>query len=282
MSKKIIHHYTSIENLALILKTGKLRFNRLDKVDDIEEIGIIDPRVYMKFFISCWTDDNNESIPLWKMYTPNMRGVRISMPEDMFQKKVIKAGKYKNAEVLHDLYSPFSFEELVNENYVIGNTPAYYQYNEVLDFYSKVEYLDFEKKEGKNSLFNNSLTSRSFDQPASYGFHKSSIWEFQKEVRFKLMVMPYTLQTIRPLSQIEHYSHQGVTLMKTVAPQNLKQSFDVEYIDIDLSDKAIENIIITLGPLCTTGDRIIVESLLKSFSKNATLKNSNLTGKIRK
>lgn len=279
----MIHHYTSIENLALILKSGKLRFARLDKVDDIEEIGIIDPRVYMKFFISCWTDDNTESIPLWKMYTPNMRGVRISMQEDMFQKKLIKAGKYKNAEILHNLYSPFSYEELINENYMIGNTPAHFQCNEVLDFYSKVEYADFEKKGGNNPLSgNNSLINRSFDQPASYGFHKNKIWEFQKEVRFKLMVMPYTLQTIKPLTKIEHYSHQGVTLMKTIAPLNLKQEFDIEYIDVDLSYKAIENITVTLGPLCSDGDRILVESLLKSFSKNAILKISNLTGKIRK
>ncbi len=32
-----IHHYTNIENLALILKNKTIRFNRLDKVDDLEE-----------------------------------------------------------------------------------------------------------------------------------------------------------------------------------------------------------------------------------------------------
>ncbi len=32
-----IHHYTSIENLALILKNKTIRFTRLDKVDDSEE-----------------------------------------------------------------------------------------------------------------------------------------------------------------------------------------------------------------------------------------------------
>ena len=32
-----IHHYTSIETLALILKHKTIRFNRLDQVDDMEE-----------------------------------------------------------------------------------------------------------------------------------------------------------------------------------------------------------------------------------------------------
>lgn len=36
-----IYHYTSIENLALILKNKSIRFNRLDHVDDKEEANII-------------------------------------------------------------------------------------------------------------------------------------------------------------------------------------------------------------------------------------------------
>ena len=34
---KKIYHYTSIESLALILKTQKIRFTRLDRVDDVRE-----------------------------------------------------------------------------------------------------------------------------------------------------------------------------------------------------------------------------------------------------
>ena len=32
-----IHHYTNLESLAMILKNRTIRFNRLDKVDDLEE-----------------------------------------------------------------------------------------------------------------------------------------------------------------------------------------------------------------------------------------------------
>ena len=34
-----LYHYTSIETLALILKNGTIKFNRLDTVDDLEEAG---------------------------------------------------------------------------------------------------------------------------------------------------------------------------------------------------------------------------------------------------
>ena len=32
-----LYHYTSLETLALILKNRTIMFNRLDKVDDVEE-----------------------------------------------------------------------------------------------------------------------------------------------------------------------------------------------------------------------------------------------------
>jgi hypothetical protein len=37
----IIHHYTNIDVLALILRNRTLRFNRLDQVDDPEESNIV-------------------------------------------------------------------------------------------------------------------------------------------------------------------------------------------------------------------------------------------------
>lgn len=41
----IIHHYTNIETLSLILKNRTLRFNRLDRVDDPEESNFIEHKV---------------------------------------------------------------------------------------------------------------------------------------------------------------------------------------------------------------------------------------------
>lgn len=44
--------------------------------------------------VSCWTDDTEESIPLWNLYTPNMKGVRIGLPKFPFRKYRFEAGKY--------------------------------------------------------------------------------------------------------------------------------------------------------------------------------------------
>lgn len=74
-------HYTSIDSLALILKNRTLRFTRLDRVDDLEEARVEQNRYDLsKFiFVSCWTENGEESIPLWKMYSGGAGGVRIGV-----------------------------------------------------------------------------------------------------------------------------------------------------------------------------------------------------------
>jgi len=69
-----LHHYTTIENLVLILNSRKIRFSRLTTVDDTEESENFGQYNIAPFlYVSCWTINNIESIPLWKMYTGNMR-----------------------------------------------------------------------------------------------------------------------------------------------------------------------------------------------------------------
>ena len=64
-----LYHYTTLETLALILKSKTIRFNRLDRVDDLEEIAISKGvKLGQYVFVSCWTKDEEESVPLWKMY----------------------------------------------------------------------------------------------------------------------------------------------------------------------------------------------------------------------
>lgn len=124
----ILYHYTSIENLALILKNQTIRFTRLDCVDDVEESAVYENTVPMaKYtFVSCWTENEEESIPLWNMYTPQMRGVRIKMKStELFIKHKIKPGTYFTSAgsitINHELETYFLPEEQFNNSYTILN-----------------------------------------------------------------------------------------------------------------------------------------------------------------
>lgn len=72
-----IHHFTSIETLALILANRTLRLNRLDRVEDLFD-GVTDVDGSQRMaYASCWTEDS-DSHAMWKLYS-QLRGVRISI-----------------------------------------------------------------------------------------------------------------------------------------------------------------------------------------------------------
>ena len=60
-----LYRYTSLESLALILKSRQIRLNPLDKMDDLQEQKTADVENLGKFvFISSWTEESDESIPM--------------------------------------------------------------------------------------------------------------------------------------------------------------------------------------------------------------------------
>lgn len=87
-----LYHYTSLETLALILQNRTFRLNNLAAMDDLEEGSFIDLGKIGRFiYSSSWTKDAMESIPLWQLYTPDMSGVRIKMPENIFEEELISS-----------------------------------------------------------------------------------------------------------------------------------------------------------------------------------------------
>lgn len=87
MGLELLYQYTNIEALASILKNHTIRFNSLDKMDDLQEKMSDDLEQAAKFvFISSWTKSQKEIIPMWKLYTSLKRGVRIGLPRCPFEK----------------------------------------------------------------------------------------------------------------------------------------------------------------------------------------------------
>lgn len=97
--KQSFYHYTSIDTLEKIFSSRSLCFTNLDLVDDLDEVETADLKKFGRFcYVSCWTKEEKESIPMWKMYTPDMQGVRIKMNESPFKKYIIFPGQFANTE----------------------------------------------------------------------------------------------------------------------------------------------------------------------------------------
>lgn len=267
-----LYHYTSIENLALILKNRTIRFNRLDRVDDIEESSVYENNIPMgKYtFVSCWTDNEEESIPLWGLYTPKMRGVRIKMnASNLFFKYKHSPGIYNTSfgpiSLNSELESYFPFEEQFNNRYHIIS-----QGKDIKDFIRKVEYHPDYKKMSQDAI-DYTITAGEPHikvEAGKIGMYKSERWAFQEEVRFVLTIFPF---------EIDPVANQ----LKTVQLVQLGVEVPLLFYDLKLESTAFSNMEITIGPNCSDSDLIIIDSLIKNLNPTATIKQSKLRGSLR-
>lgn len=277
-NSKLIHHYTDIETLALILETQKIRFNRLDRVDDLSESRRLSGINFGKyFFVSCWTHSNEESIPQWHIYTNKMSGVRITFPQNIFNKKPLtpndSLGLIQNGEI----YSPIEFEQLFTDKYFI--LPSFFSEN---NFIRDITYEDNLEEIFQNSVeFNKapdgkaSLTINNLFDLASY---KKKVWSFQEEIRFILFILPSI-----PIPPDGLASQNFATRLPNHILNCFKNDIgpDIIEFDIDIAPDILDNIKVTLGPLTSEGHRLVVQALLEKYTKNGILIPSELIGTIR-
>jgi len=263
-----LYHYTSVENLALILKSGKIRFSRLDTVDDNEESGIYEESVPMgKYtFVSCWTDLKEESIPLWKMYTPQARGVRICLDQDMFNKVVWPPGRYGPLEVEGNIVSIFPPEEFCTPEYVVlyeGYTNPY--------FYRKIEYVEDLSKVASSAIFYTLEDGKPHlnVNTGEVGKYKHKRWSFQEEVRFALTIVPMLINPRNGDLDIIRGIQDGIPV-------------PISYFDVKLSPEALRNMELVIGPCCTDADRVIIDSLIKNLNPECKILDSQLSAKLKR
>lgn len=69
LSRNQLFHYTTISTLKKIFQNKQLKFNRIDKVNDVRESSVFfDRDVTNLVFVSCFTHLRMESIPMWYIY----------------------------------------------------------------------------------------------------------------------------------------------------------------------------------------------------------------------
>lgn len=253
---QFLYHYTNIETLALILKYRTIRFNRLDFVDDLEEVETYDMGKAGRFgFVSCWTEDEEESIPFWHMYTKDMKGVSIKLPTDPFVKYNVE-GK----GVSESFTSNFTYEEILRLDGIIDYASG--------SFLSKVTYTDDE------DLIKPKIFTQ--DGPLyqvninDIGKYKRTHWSFQKEWRYMIFIWPLTVEEMQ---QQKHY----------LMYERFKGEYNlgIQHYLLNIDSAKFEQMEITLGPNTSEGEKIIVESLVNEFNPKTKIHESKLKNKIR-
>lgn len=279
MEMEKLHHYTSIETLSLILKHRTIRFNRLDRVDDITESDSFTKLKMEKFFfVSCWTYDHKESLPQWNMYTPTMAGVRLTLPKRMFNYRPFNVP----GPILHEkkgtFLSPVPFEKIFADNYFIP--PIFLDdKNFAREVIYCTDYVPLKNQAIQFEVKPTGGFEGKISDPTGIAALKSPDWEFQKEYRYVLLIFPAP-PIVKGPDFFERFSREMPSFIASSLYNGNGPKID--YFDLELSQSSIDELEITTGPLCTEEDKITVEALLSKYAPSSSLTKSKFTGTIRK
>jgi hypothetical protein len=249
MSVNELYHYTSINNLALILQSKSIRLGRLDMVNDPTEGLSSDFHSMAQYiFITSWTSNRLEDFALWNMYTPAMRGVRIELELPIFPTFSIRK------DLTNSLVDAKSFISFENGYFITSaeNIPI------------EIIYTDDESSLTPTIKLDKGLYLKALSK------YKRSAWKIEQEYRYQLIIMPIE-RDIQPNEVSNSYSR----LLSTQTPPPFADYF------LKIRKQAFKNMKIRLSPKILAGDRAIIEALVKTYNPSATIQESTVSGFIR-
>lgn len=265
---EILYKYTTLESLALILKSKNIRLNPLTAMDDLQEAQSDDKIKYGKYvFISSWMDQPLESIAMWKLYSNMSSGVRIGLKKNPFKKYTVTKQEvekiFSGATVngnQAELIVPL--EECFNDNYFVLN----FSYDKVLE---KVEYTD-DAAYLSPKIFHFGKGSIEM-QSAKLGKYKNTYWEFQNEERYILRFLPVNVKLIKSNTNAADLVYREFMNTKEFLP----------YYDLQISEEAYTSMEIILSPQFSDGNRILLEALREKYNPNMSISESALKNSVR-
>ncbi len=272
-----LYHYTDIDTLALILKHHTIRLNSLDKMDDKQEQMSKDRQNFGKFvFVSSWTDDAVESIPMWRMYTPKGRGVRIKLKTNPFESYPMDAkaaAQALNISNIQDNGKP-SFNLIIPTQTLFNSQYTIFNYSENQQL-AKVLYTDDEEILNPSVLYLDEDGARV--ELSRLGWYKNTYWSFQKEWRYRLLITPIKLNVLMKKGVSGDYGELA-DFIQTANRGMAALPFN--YYDLRIRDDCYKDMSIMLSPDITESSKTIVTTLVEKYNQTCAIEPSELTNLI--
>lgn len=277
--KKYLYHYTNIDSLALILKNKNIRLNSLDRMDDLQEQMSNDKQNFGKFvFISSWTADDNESIPMWRMYTPKQRGVRIKLPANPFVEYTLtlaEVAAFTNSTVQGDSSSCVGFKTVVPAKDIFSaefSLTNYMSNNQLFE----VKYTDNENLLKPTLL--ETIDSKFMISLNNIGIYKNKYWSFQNEWRYRLMFLPMSTAKLVQEHMQGKNDEMAKLQLRTIYGQ---ASLSFNYFDLFIRDECFSDMSVMLAPDISDSSKIFVQLLIKEYNRECNIEDSALTKLIK-
>jgi hypothetical protein len=265
-----LYHYTTVETLAMILKKKKISFSPLTILDDMQEEKAKDKEKYAKFvFISSWTEEADENIPMWEMYSNLYSGVRIKLPIYPFEECVYDFNEFMKmvpnapVEKCSDISLIVPSQELTKPYFMVP-------FHKKESLLWKVIYT--ENQEELEPQVKQKIEGKFIYNLPQLGRHKNIYWTFQKEWRYILYFNPISLQELKSQFAFQIASERF---------SDEKYSLPFKHYFLKLDENSFSKMEITLSPKISDGNRTIVELLKERLNPTMGIYESELYNKIR-
>ncbi|MDE5585617.1 MAG: hypothetical protein K2I92_04640 [Muribaculaceae bacterium] len=216
-------------------------------------------------YVSCWTENSEESIPLWHMYSKGGVGVRIAIDKDcivwdeqIFKGQMLIPGQEvypperKGHGMISISYHPFAIYD------PLSTKECYYEINYV----DNSDY-DLPVSIGANRVVvEKTLTEGDFKDYV--GLYKDNKWEFQKETRFRIFMIPKNPDDDEKL----------VDVFFNTVRDRIYNPFP--YIDFPLKEESLKGLEVMVGPNATESHFLILEALRDRFLPSLSIEASEL------
>jgi len=262
MIPKYLFHYTSFEGIKNIISSRNIRFTRIDKLNDPFDGHIASPHfpdhineLRKTVYVSCWSDLEEESIPLWDLYK-KMEGVRVKIRTSLFSKKT-SLTEFSNFFVLANSIAEIKLALPIEG---IENAPINNVYGPI-----KIIYSDTLEKTYSDVVINkvtNDRTSNEFElfkiEFKELGLKKLHYWSFENEWRYKIDLF-------------------GGLFARRSAFENKIDFLDMpEYIDVPYNSDVLSDMEIISAPKANKTDIDKLKQYLTEEHLNCIVKQSDI------
>ena len=270
MAEDFLYHYTTIEKLALILKNKTIRLMPLDKMDDVQEAKTKDFKNLGRYvFVSSWTEDETESIPMWNLYSDLSCGVRIGLKKNPFKWHITKGSDLvrPNLKAADEATLKSEVKTFLNLALLLSSG-VYSPQAWTGEILKKIEYTDdMEKLEPQIAEQEEKGVSLKFGK---LGCVKNKYWEFQKEWRYVIQFFRIPI-----LDNLEKAQEILVKEFNKIMIGNDERIFD--HYDLEIDKEAFSEMVITPSPKITPGNKVLLESIIEKYNPEAKIIESQLT-----
>ena len=250
---KILHQYTNLDSLEKILENQTILFSRLDNVNDPEEATAADmPAAATSIFVSCWTSEESESIPMWSMYGHQLQGVRLSMPSNMFLGRAPAS-----------VFEKGGAKTVVTSDWTISRkSPAMAKSGRCLIGPNKVHYSNASEFRNSNIVHTDGKEAHCFTY--DLGMVKSEHWSYEQEWRFKLSWFP------------EEIIWPDDDYFRSVSTDLERYPITTEQVFVPLDPSILESISIVRGPLMSDADASKLNKIVQKYAPKASIDQSSI------